>query len=269
MKKHISVIGCGWLGLPLATYLFAKGCKVKGSTTSEDKLELLKKHNIEEFIVRLNATHITGHYAECLAGSETVIINIPPGLRKNPDKNHVAEITHLIKAIEAQHVKNVLYISSTSVFKNTDDFPLINEGSVPNGSSNSAKQLIEIEQLLHNNPNFNTTVLRFGGLYDAERHPATYLAGRKNIANPKAPINLIHKEDCIQIIVTILINNLWNVSLNAVYPSHPNKKTYYFAYCKHHNLPLPEFNSSTKSKGKTVNCSKLVQLLNYTFKQAP
>ena len=181
----------------------------------------------------------------------------------------VAEIKYLVSAIEKQSIKNVLYISSTSVFKDEFYFPKIIDSTTPNATSNSAKQLIEIEQMLLDNSKFNTTILRFGGLFDTEHHPAMYLSGRTNIANPDAPINLIHKEDCIQIITAIVKNNLWNMVFNVAYPSHPNKKTYYSNYCRIHNLLLPAFNSSEKSTGKIIDSTKVVQLLKYTFKKAP
>jgi nucleoside-diphosphate-sugar epimerase len=269
LKNQLSVIGCGWLGLPLANYLITEGYSVKGSTTTKDKLKTLKQASIEGFVVNLNETCISGNYSDFLKGSETVIINIPPGLRKHPTKNHIAEIQHLISAIEAHNIKNVLYISTTSVFDDKDHFPVINNNTKPNGTSKSSKQLITIEQQLFENPNVNTTILRFGGLFDMQRHPAKYLSGKKNITNPSAPINLIHKEDCIGIISAILKNNLWNVALNATYPYHPKKETYYTDYCKRYNLELPEFDSSKKSVGKLIDSSKLVRLLNYTFQLKP
>jgi nucleoside-diphosphate-sugar epimerase len=269
LKEQISVIGCGWLGLPLAKYLVQEGYCVKGSTTSDEKLELLKTHQIDGYLLSLNENGISGDYSNFLTNSKTIIINIPPGFRKDPTKNHVAEITQLVSAIEKYNIKNVLYISSTSVFNDDIHFPQIFNVTKPNALSNSGKQLIEIENILHHNCNFNTTILRFGGLFDNERHPAKHLSGRKNISNPEAPINLIHKEDCIQIIEMIIKHGFWNTTLNAVYPSHPNKKTYYSNYCKLKNIPLPEFNTSEKSEGKIIHSSKLVQLLNYTFKEAP
>lgn len=269
MIKQISIIGCGWLGLPLAKFLIANNYAIKGSTTSKTKLESLKKHKIEGYLILLNEKGISGNYRDFLAKSDTVIINIPPGLRKNPSKNHVKQIKHLVKALENENVKNILYISSTSVFKDEYHFPIITNTVLPNASSDNAKQLIEIEQLLKSNPNFNTTILRFGGLFDDERHPARYLAGKTNILNANAPINLIHKVDCINIIGLLIQNNLWGIELNAVYPIHPDKKTYYSNFCKLHNLQLVEFNIKEKSKGKVIDSNNLVQLLNYTFKQVP
>ena len=40
-KETITILGCGWLGLPLAQTLVKEGYSVKGSTTTEDKLEVL------------------------------------------------------------------------------------------------------------------------------------------------------------------------------------------------------------------------------------
>ena len=166
MKKQISIIGCGWLGLPLAKCMVSEGFVVKGSTTSEEKLEFLKKAGILPYIISLNENEIVGNYSGFLDESEIIVINIPPGLRKKPGKNHVTEIQNLIEAIEKSNVTKVLYISSTSVFKNEVDFPVISNYTEPNNTTNSAKQLIEIEKKLINNSNFKTTILRFGGLFN-------------------------------------------------------------------------------------------------------
>lgn len=269
MKTQISIIGCGWLGLPLAKTLIKEGFAINGSTTSKDKLNALETLQIKPYLVILNETNISGEYSKFLTGSETVIINIPPGLRKSPTKNHVAEIKHLMQAIEKQSIKNVLYISSTSVFKDQVEFPIITTKTAPNTTINNTKQLIEIEQMLETNSNFNTTILRFGGLIDQERHPSKILSGKNNVSNPEAPINLIHKTDCIAIILSIIKKELWNVKLNAAYPKHPTKKDYYSTYCKRENLPLPKYDSSKESIGKIIDSTTLVQLLNYSFQVEP
>jgi len=46
LNKQIAVLGCGWLGFPLAISLIEKGYLVKGSTTSESKLSDLKSKGI-------------------------------------------------------------------------------------------------------------------------------------------------------------------------------------------------------------------------------
>ena len=41
--KQISILGCGWLGLPLAQQLVHEGYQIHGATTSEKKLIVLEK----------------------------------------------------------------------------------------------------------------------------------------------------------------------------------------------------------------------------------
>jgi nucleoside-diphosphate-sugar epimerase len=91
----------------------------------------------------------------------------------------------------------VLFISSTSVYNDVDAF--VTEETIARPATESGKQLLETEQLLQSNINFKTTILRFGGLIGEDRHPVKFLAGRENLENPNAPINLIHQEDCIGI----------------------------------------------------------------------
>lgn len=265
MNTQISIIGTGWLGLPLAKYLIQKGYHIKGSTTSESKLIHLSDCKIHPYIIRLNNTKTEGNVSEFLSGSDTVIINIPPGLRKKPNKNHVKEVEHLVRHLEAEHIKKVLYISSTSVYKNEVHIPSITEANLPNATSNSGRQLIAIEQMLQNNPNFKTTILRFSGLLDAERHPGKSLSRKGELKNGGAPVNLIHKNDCIKIISKLIENDIWNTALNASNPFHPSKKEYYTNYFKTNNLPLPHFNLKEENTGKLIDSSKLVQLLNYDF----
>ena len=267
MKKinNISIIGCGWLGLELAKSLISDGNSIKGSTTSQEKFQDLKSEGINPFLISLTENGIYGNISSFLEGSEILIINVPPGLRSNPKKNHVREIEHLILETEASKIQNVLFVSSTTVYEDSKNFKSVTE-DMASKHSNSAQQLLKIEELLHSNPNFKTTVLRFGGLFAEDRHPAKYLSGRSQIKNPDAPINLIHRDDCISIITKVIESKVWGTTLNAVIPEHPSKKIYYVNYCKTHNLTLPNYDETSISKGKKVSPERMVQLLDYGFK---
>ncbi|OYX82684.1 MAG: NAD(P)-dependent oxidoreductase, partial [Flavobacteriales bacterium 32-34-25] len=105
----------------------------------------------------------------------------------------------------------------------------------------------------------------FGGLIGEDRNPARFLAGKENVPNPEAPINLIHLEDCIGIIQKIIATNSWNTTLNAVTPFHPTRKEYYTQKSIAENLVPPTFNHEIPSIGKTILSDYLIQKLNYTF----
>ena len=266
MKGKICIIGCGWLGFPLAKSLTEKGYQIKGSTSSPEKISILNSNAIEAFLVQLSSEGITGNLKDCLSGCEILILNIPPGLRKNPEANYVKQMQFLIPFVEASQVKNVLFVSSTSVYDDDESFPIITETSETSNTSKTAQQLITVETLFQKNSNFNTTILRFSGLFGDNRHPATYLSGRHHLKNGTAPVNLIHQEDCIAIIERIIKQNAWSDIFNASTTPHPPKHTYYSSVCKTLNLVLPEFDHTLVSKGKIIDSTKLARVLDYHFK---
>lgn len=269
---QISILGCGWLGLPLAKALLENDFSVKGSTTSVDKLSMLTNLGIQPYLINLTPTLSNGEGDETietfLEASKTLIIDIPPKLRGSEKENFVSKIRNLIPFIEKSGVENVIFISSTSVY-GEDNFVVTEETEV-NPDTESGKQLVQSEQLLLSNSNFKTSILRFGGLIGEDRHPIKFLAGRKNIENPNAPINLIHQEDCIGIILEILRQAQndkleWNQTYNAVAPFHPSRKEYYTQKAIEFNLPLPEFNSENGTFGKIISSSKIENVWGYTF----
>lgn len=265
MSKQISVIGCGWLGLPLAKQLVAANYKVKGSTTSSNKIPDLKSNGIDGFYVELTQDGIIGEIETCLSGSEILILNIPSGLRKHPEANFVKQVSLLVPYIEQSSIENVIFVSSTSVYKDEVSIPTITEDTIPHPDTKSGKQLLKVEKLLQANRHFSTTILRFSGLFGPNRHPATYLSGKMAVKNPDAPVNLIHLNDCIKIIIKILEKNVWNKIINASSQPNPSKKEYYTSVCKKLNLSIPSFTTHPISKGKLIDSKKLIQLLKYEF----
>ena len=275
--RQISILGCGWLGLPLAKSLIEKGYSVNGSTTSVDKISVLKNAGITPFQISLGEDEIKGEIDLFLANSEILIIDIPPKLRGDSKDTSTAlsmtfveKIQTLVPFIAKSSVEKVIFVSSTSVY--SDDNSTITEALEPHPDSESGKQLLASEKLLQSNTNFKTTVVRFGGLIGDDRHPIKFLAGRKNIENPDAPINMIHQEDCIGIIEEILRQAQndkleWNETFNAVAPFHPSRKDYYTNKAIALNLPLPEFNESQPSVGKLILSTKIEAVLGYNFKK--
>ncbi len=271
--KKISILGCGWLGFPLAKSLISIGFKVNGSTTTPDKIDVLKDAKINPFLICLNdsidinSENIKNEFNLFLKNSEILIINIPPKLRGDCNENFVQKIYNLIPHIEDSNIKKVIFISSTSVY--SDENIVVTENSIAVPETESGKQLLEVENLLFENSNFETTIIRFGGLIGEDRNPIKFLSGRKNIENPEGPVNLIHQIDCIGIIETIIKLNCWGEIFNGVAPHHPSRKDYYTRKAIDQNLPLPEFDCSKPSVGKTILSDKVQTILNYNFKVKP
>ncbi len=260
---QISILGCGWLGLPLAKSLLQNGFSIKGSTTSLEKISLLESEGITPFLVRLEEQQISASVADFLADSQILIINIPPKLRGGSTENFVAKITTLLPFIENSTVEKVLFVSSTSVYGEDNEF--VSEASVLNPDTEGGRQLAIVENVLQKNSRFQTTILRFGGLISDDRNPVRFLSGRENIENPDTPINLIHQDDCIGIIEKIIALNSWDETYNAVAPFHPTRQEYYTQKATELNLALPKFAALNTIVGKTILNNKVIEVLDYSF----
>ena len=82
---QISILGCGWLGLPLAKDLVKNGLLVKCSTTSSSKLAHIEKLGVLPFLMELQPNAIAGDITTFLKGSEILIIDVQHNLRRCTD----------------------------------------------------------------------------------------------------------------------------------------------------------------------------------------
>ena len=131
----------------------------------------------------------------------------------------------------------------------------------------AGKQLRQVEELFFNSEELQTTIVRFGGLIGGSRQPAKYLAGRKNLADGNAPVNLIHRDDCINILIEIVKQEAFGKVFNAVNPSHSKKAEYYFQKTKELGLEPPTFADTDSNEiFKKVDSENLKNILNYSFK---
>ncbi len=126
----------------------------------------------------------------------------------------------LMDQLTEQACKHLLFISSTSVYQN--DGLLHDETSQ---RLNTKSPLLAIEQLIQLHP--SASIIRFAGLVGPKRHPGRFFTGDKVLKNPDAPINLIHLDDCIGIIKTVIEQNAWNEIFNGCADCHPTKLQFY------------------------------------------
>lgn len=220
-SQTISILGCGWYGLAMAKELVANGYTVKGSTTSEDKLETLRKFNIKPFLINFDGEGSTydANFFDC----DVLIISIPP--KRNVQADYPNKIQNIALAAKKNKVKHIIFISSTGIFQNGNF--IVDEETTPEPNTNAGKALFTAEEVLKATRTFITTIIRFAGLIGPERNLAKHFAGRTDIANGSAPINLIHLTDCIGITKAIIEQKAFGNIYHGVTPSHPSKKDFY------------------------------------------
>lgn len=263
---NISILGCGWLGLPLAETLLDNSHTVKGSTTSESKLDRLKEKGIEAYLLRLNPG-VECDDCRSFWESEVLVLNIPPGRgRDNLIDFHTRQIQSIIDALKLSSVKHLLFVSSTSVYPEQPG--LVEEDDAKEGKAGrtSGNALLKAEAMFRKESAFKTTVVRFGGLYGYDRNPAKFLAGRKKLDRAKAPVNLIHRDDCVRILSQIIEEGIWGETFNAVSDGHPPRKMYYTAAAEKMGLQAPSFDRDEGEDYKVVSNRRLKNRLKYTFK---
>ncbi|WP_396597604.1 NAD(P)H-binding protein [Dokdonia sp. R86516] len=263
MNKKITIAGLGWLGKALATRLQLMGYTVKGSVTDAEKAKDLTRSNIAAYPVIISESGVSGLIETLLADTDVLLIMIPPGLRKNTGANYALKMAHFLHAIERSEVKKVILISSTSVYD--DSQGKVTEKDAPQPDTNAAKQLYDVEQIFFNTTAFETTIVRFGGLFGGSRNPVKFLAGRKGLTNGDAPVNMIHRDDCIGILIAIIKQDAFGHVINAVSPNHPTKKEYYTKQAIELGLEPPEYSQEESLTFKQVDSITVDSVLNYEF----
>ena len=149
--------------------------------------------------------------------AEILIINIPV-------KNR-GFFESLLKEIEKSKIKKVLFVSSTSVYK--DENRVISESD---GLELAESPLYKIETLLRDSKKFKITVVRFGGLIGYNRNPGKFFSKGKLVQNPDANVNLIHRDDCIGIIGQIIEQQVWGQEFNCCTDTHLQKGSFIRRY---------------------------------------
>jgi nucleoside-diphosphate-sugar epimerase len=254
--QRLSVLGGGWLGLPLAQYLVAQGYAVQVSRTTAAGVQQVCELGLgaQEVNLATEAPLADGPFWQV----PTMLIAVPPQASQ-PVAQQVAQYQRLVERLRASGVRHVLYVSSTSVYGEanaevTEATPLAPQK--PGGQVVRAlEEVVQQEQALQ------TTVLRFGGLIGYDRLPTI---GRRSRA-ADTPMNVIHRDDCVRIIHEIVRQGAWGEVFNACADAHPTRREYYAAAAQARGFALPDLGPVQAQPYKVVSSEKLKTTLNYQF----
>ena len=245
--KTISILGSGWLGLPLAQLFFQQGFRVKASTRAVGKMAEIESSGAKAFIVDIDQDNDISAFLD----ADILVVNIT--------SKSIESFKHLIQKVEGSSISCVLFVSSTSVYQNTNKVVMETDGA-----ENEMSPLFQIENLFRINAHFETTIIRFAGLFDSRRHPGRFFVN-KPIPQPKAAVNLIHLEDCLNIIDRIVVQGVWNEVFNACADTHPSKREFYCYAGSLLGLPEPAVGDSVQTDFKIISNEKIKRSLSYEF----
>lgn len=261
--KTISLLGCGWLGLPLAKALSFRQWQVKGSTTSLNKINLLQEASIDPYLITLDPELSEGE-KEGFFDSEIFFINIPPGIRKGGGDAHELQVSSLIKRLTGSPVNDIIYVSATSVY------PDLNREVSEEDETNPNHILTKTEDLFRafsEATGKRLTILRYGGLLGYERIPVKYISGKKGQTRGEIPVNFIHNDDAVGVALHLIENAIFGETFNLVAPIHPTREEIMLDCSKRTVYEMPEFiKPSEPEPFKIISADKFMKASGYKFK---
>ncbi|MDO9182487.1 MAG: hypothetical protein Q7U04_08760 [Bacteriovorax sp.] len=248
-KLNITVIGCGWLGLPLCQYLLALGHKVTTTTTTSQKKELLQK------TLKIQLFDVTSQIPDQnLLACDVIVYTIPPlGL---------GEVERFFHAVDPN--AKIIFISSTSVYGKSEGS--INEESLLTPQRKNGK-ILKMSELYLRSHFKNLTIIRPGGLYDENRHPIYSLQGKTNLTTGQELLHLVHRDDCIEAIANIIKNQSWSEDFNLVNDLRISKQDYYTEEAMRLGLTPPEYIHTAQVNPTNISNEKSKNKLALNYKK--
>jgi nucleoside-diphosphate-sugar epimerase len=255
----ISIVGCGWIGLPLAQFLKEKGYWVKGSVTSRKKMEELQALGIQGFELIFDPKKRSPQNTDDFFDTDILIILLTPQESKNGLYFHAEQMQNILNSFESGSYPKVIYTGSTSIYP--ENLQVADEKS----EIDELTAVYQAEQVLKKSLNQQLTILRLGGLMGYDRIPAKYFSGKKGLNTAEYPVNYVHRDDVIGAIYHLIQNNIWGETLNVTAPLHPPRREIYAKNCLDFGYQMPTFVPNSNPKYKIVESNRLIKEFNYSF----
>jgi len=261
----VLVMGCGWLGLGLAHALVAAGGRVIGTTTSPEQLPVLQQAGIEGHLLRLGADFGPEQEAlllQLLRAADVLVLNVPP--RAAAAGAYPTLLRPVHRAVAMAGIGHVLFVSSTSVYPNE---PRLMREQDAVSTRDAASDVLRAEgHFVPRYGQWRSTVVRLGGLIGPERAPGRFLAGRRDLSQGNAPVNLLHLTDAVGVLMAIIRHNIWGYTFNVCSASHPLRREFYPAAARFLGLEPPTFrDEAAPITGKTIDTSLVRNKVPYQF----
>ena len=231
--KKVAIVGLGWLGMPLALSLTARGWQVTGSKTTQDGVEAARMCGIDSYPLRLEPQLVCDtEDLDALMNVDALVITLP------------ARRTGAGEGFYLQAVK-----------ENSPRLPQTASGQV----------LKELEDWLHNLPGTSVDILRLAGLVGPSRHPGRFFAG-KSAPDGQHVVNLVHLQDVVAAIELLLQAPKGGHIYNLCAPRHPARGLFYPQMARELGLPPPVFSDSPDGgQGKIVDGNRICNELGFEY----
>ncbi len=261
MTKRVAIIGLGWIGQPLAKQLANRKIKVIGTTRAKDKQQELRAQKVNAVLLSLAGDN-TDFSELSIDEFDTVVIAITPGFKQGAT-DYANNVEALVSYATIKKVKQLVLLSSTGVY--TGLHGLVTEQSELALNVGKVALLHQAEQAVLNFTGASQ-VLRLAGLVGPDRFPGTFLAGKKDVADPEASVNLIHQQDVLNLIQSFIEQPELVGIYNCVSPTCCTRENFYSRAARALGLTPPSFAKQEDILlTRKVSADKLKETLGYQF----
>ena len=272
----VGIIGCGWLGKALAASLLEQGVSVLATSSEQGNVDKLNEQGIpaQQLLLPSNTKQLGQHD---IFTQKCLVIAITPKFKQGRT-DYAIKIAQLVEAAKERGVvQRIILLSSTAIYQGLDglvdentnldivESSLVALGSVKPDLVEKAPILYTAEQAVLNFYR-QGSVLRLAGLVGPERHPGKFLLAKRTLKNSTAPVNLIHQQDAVGLILSLLTSASPQGVFNGVSDTHVTKALYYQTAAKSLGVELPTFSADkVLDSTRIVSGDKAKQQLGYSF----
>ncbi|AXF58580.1 SDR family NAD(P)-dependent oxidoreductase [Leclercia sp. W6] len=262
--KKVAIVGLGWLGMPLAMSLQARGWHVTGSKTTADGVEAARMCGIESVELRLEPELVCdADDLDALMNVDALVLTLPARRTGPGETYYLQAVQEIVDSALAHHISRIVFTSSTSVYGDVEG--AVKENMPRQPVTSSGRVLKELEDWLHNLPGTQVDILRLAGLVGPGRHPGRFFAG-KSAPDGQHGVNLVHLEDVIGAITLLLQAPKGGHIYNICAPSHPTRSTFYPAMARQLGLAPPHFHDAPgEGKGKLIDGNRICHELGFEY----
>lgn len=270
--NRVAIVGLGWLGMPLATALLARGWEVCGSKTTPDGVEAARMCGINAFQLELTPELIcdADDLEKLLQNLDALVITLPASRTAASGEFYMQAVQQVVDSALVYDVPRILFTSSTAVYGKGDG--VMKESSPTDPQTPAGQTLVALEDWLHDLPGTSVDILRLSGLVGPQRHPGRFLAGKTDVANGNHGVNLVHLDDVIEAIVLLLQTPKGGHIYNLSAPAHPARNIFYPAVAKQLGLTpptfLPDEPDEKGAAGKIIDGNKICNELGFEYRYA-
>jgi nucleoside-diphosphate-sugar epimerase len=218
-QMRVLIVGCGFVGLPLAMELIAQGHHVVGIRRSPAGAAAMLSAGVEPFLADISRADFVrppGRFDWVIFTAAASRSDAVQGYRAV----YVDGLRQVLAQFTAEPPAKIVYTSSTSVYGQQDG-SWVKETSPTEPRTATANVLLEAEGLVLATPKAGVpaVVLRVAGIYGADRLPLLdrFLKNETRIEGRGARhLNMIHRDDVVSAILAALRNGRAGECYNVV-----------------------------------------------------